>query len=415
MLDIKLLENNFDDIVDKLTKRNVNKDTLTTLKQNITTSKNIQKELESLRANQNTLSKQFGEYMAKKSPIDELKKKLSINKENILEVSKKQSLLQEQIQAILQTIPNIQDKDAPDGIDENDNIEIKKILIPRNFDFEPLEHYTLAEKNGWIDFERGVKIAKSRFSALIGDGAKLNRALINYMIDFNSDKGFTETRLPFMANSQSLYASGQFPKFKDDVYSIKDEDLYLIPTSEVTLINLHRDEILQEETLPRRFNSYSPCFRKEAGSAGMDTRGMIRQHQFEKVEIVSLCHPDESKNELEFMLNCASSLLESLELPHRIMHLCVGDMGFSASSTFDIEVWLPGQKKYREISSISNTKDFQSRRAKIRYKNKNGKNNFVHTLNGSSLAIGRTIVAIMENFQNLDGSIDIPKVLKPYM
>jgi seryl-tRNA synthetase len=415
MLDRKLLESNFDFVVERLLKRKVEVSILEKLREYILEFKNLQKDIENLRANQNSLSKQFGQYKSQNKPIDELQKELSVNKENISIKQDKLNDIEDKLNDILKSLPNIPQDDTPDGIDENDNVEIKKVLTPNEFDFDVKEHFQLAEDNGWIDFTRGVKIAKSRFSALRGDGAKLNRALINYMLDFNANRGFDEVRLPFMANSTALYSTGQLPKFENDLYKIENEDLYLIPTSEVTSINLYQDEILKQEQLPIRSSSYSPCFRKEAGSAGKDTRGIIRQHQFEKVELVSICTPKDSENELQRMIDCVSDLLTSLQLPHRIVQLCIGDMGFSAQSTFDIEVWLPGQNTYREISSISNTGDFQARRSKIRYKNENNKNTLVHTLNGSSLAVGRTIVAIMENLQNQDGSINIPEVLNPYI
>ena len=291
---------------------------------------------------------------------------------------------------------------------------MERILEPKNFEFSPKEHWELGELNGWIDFERGVKLAKSRFSALKGIAARLERALINYMLDFNRARGFEEWYVPFMANANTLTGTGQLPKFKDDLFKIEDEDLYLIPTAEVSLTNLYSDEILKEQDLPLKLTSYTPCFRKEAGSAGRDTRGMIRQHQFDKVELVCISKPQESDKVFEEMVSCASDLLTSLGLPHQKLMLCTGDLGFGAAKTIDLEVWLPGQNRYREISSISNTRDFQARRAKIRYKN--GKSNdLVHTLNGSSLAVGRTLVAIMENYQNADGTIDIPEVLKSYL
>ena len=313
------------------------------------------------------------------------------------------------------TIPNIPDPDVPDGEDEDDNVELKKVLEPATFDFKPKEHWELAEQNGWIDFERGVKIAKSRFSALRFEGARLERALINYMLDFNRNRGFEEVYVPFMANSDSLFGTGQLPKFADDLFKIEGEDLYMIPTAEVPVTNLFRDEILSDSDLPLRLTAYTPCFRKEAGSAGRDTRGMIRQHQFDKVELVSITRPEESDKVFDEMVACASDLLTSLGLPHRHMLLCAGDMGFSAAKTIDLEVWLPGQGRYREISSISNTRDFQARRAKIRYKDEKKKNRLVHTLNGSSLAVGRTLIAIMENYQQADGSIVVPDVLRPYL
>ncbi len=302
----------------------------------------------------------------------------------------------------------------PEGKDENDNVEIKKVLTPREFDFEPKEHWELGEELDWIDFKRGVKLAKSRFSVLKNYGAKLERALINYMLDFNAKRGFDEVCVPYIVNKESMTATGQLPKFEDDLFKIEGEELYLIPTAEVPLTNLYRDEILKEDDLPILMTGYTACFRKEAGSAGRDTRGIIRQHQFDKVELVSITKPEESDEVFEKMVECASDLLTSLNLPHRLVMLCGGDLGFSAAKTIDLEVWLPGQGKYREISSVSNTRDFQARRAKIRYK-AGKKNRLVHTLNGSSLAVGRTLIAIMENYQQKDGSIEIPEVLREYL
>ena len=306
------------------------------------------------------------------------------------------------------------DDSVPEGADEDDNVELRKVLEPKSFSFEPKEHWALAESNGWIDFERGVKLAKSRFSVLRGEAARLERALINFFLDTNATKGFEELCVPFMNNATMLQGTGQLPKFEDDLFKIEGEDLYLIPTAEVPLTNMYNDEILTEKELPLLMTGYTPCFRKEAGSAGRDTRGMIRQHQFDKVEMVAIAHPDKSDEVFEMMVQNASDILTALGLPHRVVELCHGDLGFSAATTIDLEVWLPGQNKYREISSISNTRDFQARRAKIRFKD-GKKNRFVHTLNGSALAVGRTIVAIMENYQNEDGTIEIPEVLKKYM
>ena len=311
-------------------------------------------------------------------------------------------------------MPNFPDDSVPEGEDEEDNVELRKVLEPRSFDFKPKEHWELSEINGWIDFERGVKLAKSRFAVLRGEASRLERALINFFLDTNRDKGFEEHSVPFINNSMMLQGTGQLPKFEDDLFKIDDEDLYLIPTAEVPLTNMYNDEILAEKELPLLMTGYTPCFRKEAGSAGRDTRGIIRQHQFNKVEMVAIAHPDKSEEVFNMMVENASDMLTALGLPHRVVELCHGDLGFSAATTIDLEVWLPGQNQYREISSISNTRDFQARRAKIRFKD-GKKNRFVHTLNGSSLAVGRTIVAIMENYQNEDGSIEIPEVLKKYM
>ena len=311
-------------------------------------------------------------------------------------------------------MPNITDDDVPFGKDEDDNVCLKTVLESTKFDFQPKEHWELGESLGWLDFERGAKLSGSRFTVLRGMGARLSRALVNYMIDFNSSRGFELVNVPYLVSSNTLFGTGQLPKFEEDLYKVRDEDLYLIPTSEVPVTNLYNDTIIEAEQLPIKMTCYSACFRQEAGSAGRDTRGMIRQHQFEKVELVSITKPDQSEGVLAEMISCASDLLTSLGLPHRHMLLCSGDLGFSAAKTVDLEVWLPGQGKYREISSISNTRDFQARRAKIRFKD-GKKNMLVNTLNGSSLAVGRTLIAIMENYQKADGTIEIPEVLKRYM
>jgi len=321
---------------------------------------------------------------------------------------------EEKLEQISFNVPNITDDDVPFGKDEDDNVCIKTVLEPTKFSFTPKEHWELGESLGWLDFERGAKLSGSRFTVLRGMGARLSRALVNYMIDFNNARGFELVNVPFLVNANTLYGTGQLPKFEDDLYKAQGEDLYLIPTSEVPVTNLYNDEILPVESLPIKMTCYSACFRQEAGSAGRDTRGMIRQHQFEKVELVSITRPDRSEDVLNEMVACASDLLTSLGLPHRHMLLCSGDLGFSAAKTIDLEVWLPGQGKYREISSISNTRDFQARRAKIRFKD-GKKNMLVNTLNGSSLAVGRTLIAIMENYQKADGTIEIPEVLKRYM
>lgn len=414
MVDLRQLEKDFDTISTALKRRGVDEKLLEKLKILFEEKKGVQKRLEAAQAEQNQKSKLFGQYKREGKDLSELQKEVAENKARIAALNDELRTLDERLFEVAATIPNIPDSDVPDGEDESDNVEIKRILEPKTFDFQPKEHWELAEANGWIDFERGVKIAKSRFSALRLTGARLERALINYMLDFNRNRGFEEVYVPFMTNAESLYGTGQLPKFADDLFKIEGEELYLIPTAEVPVTNLFRDEILDADALPYRLTAYTPCFRKEAGSAGRDTRGIIRQHQFDKVELVAITTPDQSDKLFEEMVACASDLLTSLGLPHRQVLLCAGDMGFSAAKTIDLEVWLPGQGKYREISSISNTRDFQARRAKIRYKD-GKKNRLVHTLNGSSLAVGRTLIAIMENYQQKDGSILIPDVLKPYL
>lgn len=415
MIDRKLLLQDFDRVALSLKKRNhAMDDELERLREVITHYKKQLIELEGLQAFQNKVSKEFGIKMAQKMDTSDLKKELENNKIKLNELSKSVGELEQQIDLKLSIIPNLVDEKTPLGANEEDNIEIKKILTPRVFNFKPKEHFELAQQNGWIDFESGVKLAKSRFSVIRGFGAKIYRALIYLMLDFNEKNGFEIIYTPALVNEKMLFGTGQLPKFKEDVFKIENENLYLIPTAEVTLTNLYNDTIISVENLPIKMTAHTPCFRSEAGSAGKDTRGMIRQHQFDKVELVAITHPKESDAMQECMLESASEILKALELPHRFVQLCSGDLGFSASNTIDIEVWLPGQNCYREISSVSNTRDFQARRAKIRFK-ENQKNQLAHTLNGSSLAVGRTMVALMENHQQADGSIHIPKALEKYL
>ncbi|EMJ43312.1 serine--tRNA ligase [Helicobacter pylori] len=415
MIDRRLLLQDFDKVALSLKKRNhAMDDELERLREAITHYKKQLIELEGLQAFQNKVSKEFGIKMAQKMDTSDLKKELENNKIKLNELSKSVGEAEQEMDLKLSIIPNLVDEKTPLGANEEDNIEIKKILTPRNFTFKPKEHFELAQKNGWIDFESGVKLAKSRFSVIRGFGAKIYRALIYLMLDFNEKNGFEIIYTPALVNEKMLFGTGQLPKFKEDVFKIENENLYLIPTAEVTLTNLYNDTIISVENLPIKMTAHTPCFRSEAGSAGKDTRGMIRQHQFDKVELVAITHPKESDAMQEYMLESASEILKALELPHRFVQLCSGDLGFSASNTIDIEVWLPGQNCYREISSVSNTRDFQARRAKIRFK-ENQKNQLVHTLNGSSLAVGRTMVALMENHQQADGSIHIPKALEKYL
>ena len=414
MIDLKLLQKDFDDVSRKLMRKGVDAALLEKLKNSNEELKKAKAEFETLQAAQNAMSKEFGVYKREGKDISELKARVDENKVKVADAIEVQREKQEALESLAMAIPNMPDDSVPDGEDEDDNVELKKVLTPPTFSFTPKEHWELAEQNGWIDFERGVKLATSRFSASFGMGARLERALINFMLDFNRSRGFEEVSVPQIVNRTALEGTGQLPKFEDDLYKMQDQDLFLIPTAEVPITNLYQDEILTEAELPKKMTAYTSCFRKEAGAAGRDTRGMIRQHQFHKVELVTIANPNESEKIFDEMVECASDVLTALELPHRIVNLCTGDLGFGAAYTTDIEVWLPGQNTYREISSISNTREFQARRAKIRFKD-GKKNSFVHTLNGSSLAVGRTLVAIMENNQNEDGSIDIPEVLKPYL
>ena len=416
MINLKLIETNFDEFNSKLKAKKVGEDVLKNLLEAYKENKKIKLEIESLQSEQNAKSKKMGEFMKSgdKESANALKTELDSNKAKITTLNESLNESEEKLNLVAAAVPNIIDDDVPLGADEDENVELKKVLEPPRFDFKPLEHWQLAEKNGWIDFATGAKLSGSRFSVLRGQGAKLARALVNYMIDFNSSRGFELVNVPFLVSSNTLFGTGQLPKFADDLYKIDDEDLYLIPTSEVPVTNLYNDEIIAENELPIKMTCYSACFRKEAGSAGKDTRGMIRQHQFEKVELVCITKPEQSDKVFDEMVACASDLLSSLGLAHRHMLLCSGDLGFSAAKTIDLEVWLAGQDKYREISSVSNTRDFQARRAKIRFKD-GKKNTLCHTLNGSSLAVGRTLIAIMENYQQKDGSIKIPAVLEKYI
>ncbi len=414
MIDVKLLQKNFDETATALMRKKVSAEIIAELKSANETLKTAKLAYETLQAKQNELSKLFGQYKKEGKSTDELKIEVDANKATLSDLLDTQRSAEEALDAIIMRVPNIPDADVPDGADENDNIEIRKVLTPPTFSFTPKEHWELAEQNGWIDFERGVKLAKSRFSVVGGMGARLERALINFMLDFNRERGFQEFSVPMLVNRRALEGTGQLPKFEEDLFKVEEEELYLIPTAEVPLTNLYQDEILNGAELPIKMTGYTSCFRKEAGSGGRDVRGMIRQHQFHKVELVSITRADQSDAVFEEMVACASDLLSALGLPHRLVTLCTGDLGFGAARTVDLEVWLPGQNTYREISSVSNTRDFQARRAKIRYKEE-GKNILAHTLNGSSLAVGRTMIAIMENFQHEDGTITIPTVLQKYL
>lgn len=411
MLDLKLLEKDFDSVAAKLKAKKVDENLLKNLQICFVNLKKERAKLEEAQAFQNKFSKE----LASASDKENLKAKLDENKAKINELNSRVNEIQNELLELAHSVPNIPDECVPVGDDENDNVELKKVGELPKFDFAAKEHFELGEKLGWLDFVRGVKIAGSRFCVLKNEGARLSRALVNYMIDFNASRGFELVNVPFIVNSTTMFGTGQLPKFKDDAYKIEGEDSYLISTSEIPVTNLYADEILANENLPIKMTCYSACFRKEAGSAGRDTRGIIRQHQFEKVELVSITKPEQSESVFDEMLACASDLLTSLGLAHRQMLLCTGDLGFSAAKTIDLEVWLAGQNKFREISSVSNCRDFQARRAKIRFKNERGKNELVYTLNGSSLAVGRTLVAIMENYQEKDGSIRVPDALRKYL
>ncbi len=372
---------------------------------------------EELRSRRNRVSEEIGRLKKEKKDASSLIAEMKQVGAEIKELDRRLSEIDQKIKEILLSIPNIPHESVPVGEDESDNVVVKRWGDIPEFDFEPLPHWDLGEKTGILDFERAAKITGSRFVVYMGLGAKLERALINFMLDMHGRQhGYTEVLPPVIVNSATMYGTGQLPKFEEDLFKLNFRDYYLIPTAEVPVTNLHRDEILSEEELPKYYCAYTPCFRSEAGSHGRDVRGIVRQHQFNKVELVKFVVPERSYEELESLLLDAEDILQALEIPYRVVSLCTGDLGFSAAKTYDIEVWLPGQDRFCEISSCSNFEDFQARRANIRYRPKERKKpRFVHTLNGSGLAVGRTVVAIMENYQQKDGSIVIPKALREYV
>lgn len=376
----------------------------------------ILREAEELRNRRNVVSEEVGKLRKQKQDASNLIEEMKVVSDRIREFDDKLRSLEEAMSEFLLNIPNIPDKSVPVGKDETGNVEVRKWGEPRQFDFEPLNHWDIGEMLGILEFERAAKIAGARFSLTKGLGAKLERSLMNFMLDLNTSKGYKEVFPPILVNRESMTGTGQLPKFESELFIIRDPEFYLIPTAEVPVTNIHRNEILNEKDLPIYYTAYTPCFRREAGSYGRDVRGLIRQHQFNKVELVKFVKPEDSFDELESLAKDAEDILRKLELPYRVVALCTGDLGFSASKTYDLEVWLPGQQKYREISSCSNFTDFQARRANIRFKREGKKGTeFLHTLNGSALAIGRTVVAILENYQQKDGSVTVPEVLRPYM
>jgi seryl-tRNA synthetase len=375
-------------------------------------------EVETLQARRNETSKAIGALMkdGKRDEAEAAKEEVRAVNEAIAAIEDRMNAVDAEVRGMLLVAPNLPDASVPPGQSEDDNVEVRRWGAPPSFDFEPKAHWDLGPELGIVDFERGVKLAKSRFVVLGRDGARLNRALINFMLDTHAEAGYTEWSLPALANAETLTGTGQLPKFEDDLFKTSD-GLYLIPTAEVQLTNLHRDEVLEADTLPRHYAAYTPCFREEAGSAGRDTRGMIRVHQFDKVEMVKFARPEESMDELEAMVADAERILQGLGLAYRVITLCTADMGFGAAKTYDLEVWLPSYDGYKEISSCSNCGDFQARRASIKFRSPNEfkGSRLVHTLNGSGLAVGRTLAAIIENYQQADGSILVPEVLRPYL
>ncbi len=374
-------------------------------------------EVESLRHKRNELNDQISKRKKKGEDISDLIEEMKKISSEIKEKEKELPKINEEFKEFLLHIPNIPHESVPIGKDESDNVVVRVWGEKPKMDFDPLPHWEIGERLGILDFKRAAKLAGSRFALYKGLGAKLERALINFMLDIHTkEHGYTEVLPPFMVTEECMTGTGQLPKFKEDLFKVEDWNLYLIPTAEVPVTNIHREEILSEDELPKYYVSYTPCFRSEAGSYGKDVRGLIRQHQFNKVELVKITKPEDSWDELEKLTRDAEEILRRLNLHYRVVCLCTGDLGFSSAKTYDIEVWLPGQGVYKEISSCSNCTDFQARRANIRFRRKGKKGSeFVHTLNGSGLAVGRTVVAILENYQQEDGSVIIPEALRPYM
>jgi len=416
MISIELIRKNPEYVKENLAKRDIFlKDRIDDILKLDEERRHKIKRIEDLRALRNAKSKEIGSLKKQGLNTEALEEEIRLIKEEISTLEEELARIEKYTEDLLLRVPNLLHESVPYGKDENDNVEIKRWGEIPKFDFEIKDHADLGVLRGFIDFDQAAAISGSRFSILKGPLAKLERALINFMLEVNAKNGYQEMTVPHLVKPQTLVGTGQLPKFQEELYYVKDDDLYLIPTAEVPLVNVFKDTILKEDDLPINLTAYTPCYRREAGSHGKDVKGLIRQHQFDKVELVKIVHPDNSYDELEKLLSNAEEILQLLELPYRVVALCSGDIGFSASKTYDIEVWIPSQNKYREISSCSNCEDFQARRANIRFKDKTGKNRFVHTLNGSSLAVGRTLVAIMENYQTKDNRIRIPKVLKDYI
>ena len=416
MLDIKMIRQNFEEVAEKLKNRGVKEETLKSFIELDEKRRQLLVQTEELKKQRNVVSGEIAQL--KREKIDATAKITEMREvgEEIKALDAKINTIDEELEAIATRLPNLPNASVPIGADEEDNVEVRRWGQVSTMPFDPKPHWEVAENLGILDFERGAKVSGSRFVFYKGLGARLERALYNFMLDQHIyEHGYTEMMTPYIVNSQAMFGTGQFPKFKEDVFQLADTDLTLIPTAEVPLTNYYSQEILEQKDLPIYLTALSPAFRSEAGSAGRDTRGLIRLHQFNKVEMVKFSDEAHSYDELEKMTNDAESILQKLGLPYRVITLCTGDMGFSAAKTYDIEVWIPAQDTYREISSCSNCEDFQARRAMIRYRDADGKIHYAHTLNGSGLAVGRTVAAVLENYQNEDGSVTIPEALVPYM
>lgn len=417
MLDPKLLRNDLDVVVTNLKRRHFTFDE-EKYRQLEQLRSELQQQTQQLQAERNATSKQIGQLKAKGEDVQPILDQVASLGDRLSICEQELDAVLEQINEYLLHVPNLLDDSVPEGRSEDDNVELKKWGELPKFDFTPKDHIELGAELGQIDFDAAAKISGSRFVVLRRGIARMQRALAQFMLDLHiNEHGYQEVYVPFLVKSKALYGTGQLPKFKEDQFEVAgDWDMYLIPTAEVPVTNLVRDTVIEAAQLPLRFVAHTPSFRSEAGSYGKDTRGMIRQHQFEKVEMVQVVSPENSMQALEEMLSHAEKVLQLLNLPYRVVTLCAGDTGFCATKTYDLEVWLPGQQCYREISSISNTRDFQARRLQARWRNPNAKKpELVHTLNGSGLAVGRTLIAVLENYQNADGSIDVPEILHPYM
>jgi len=417
MLDPRLVRNELDNVVAQLARRGFELDA-TRFADLEAQRKEIQVRTQKLQAERNARSKSIGQAKAKGEDVAPLLAEVGKLGDDLKAAEQELNQLQSELEAIMLGIPNIPHESTPDGKSEDDNVEIRRWGEPTSFDFEVKDHVDVGEAIGELDFDTAAKITGSRFAVMSGGIARMHRALIQFMLDLHtSEHGYTETYVPYMVNKDSLRGTGQLPKFEEDLFKLNGEqEYYLIPTAEVPVTNIVRDEIIEADYMPRRFACHTPCFRSEAGSYGRDTRGMIRQHQFEKVELVQVVKAGESHQALEELTGHAEIVLQKLGLPYRVMALCTGDIGFSSAKTYDLEVWLPAQNTYREISSCSNFEDFQARRLQARWRNpETGKPELVHTVNGSGLAVGRTLVAILENYQQADGSVKVPEALLPYM
>lgn len=416
MLDIQALRNDLEDVVNQLKRRGFTFDAagFTVLEQE---RKTVQTRTQDLQAKRNSTSKQIGVAKSKGEDVSAIMAEVAGLGEQLKSDEARLGELQIELQNLLLNVPNLPHESVPHGQSEADNVEVRRVGKPRVFDFDIKDHTDVGAPLG-LDFDAGAKLSGARFTLMRGKIAKLHRALAQFMLDTQTEQhGYTECYTPYMVNAETLVGTGQLPKFEEDLFSVdhNGSKLYLIPTSEVTLTNTVRDEIVPLEDLPIKLTAHTPCFRSEAGSYGKDTKGMIRQHQFDKVEMVQIVHPAKSYEALEQMVGHAENILQALALPYRVVSLCTGDMGFGAAKTYDLEVWLPAQNTYREISSVSNCEAFQARRLQARFRNENGKPELVHTLNGSGLAVGRTLVAVLENYQQADGSVKVPEILRPYM